>query len=229
MFRTIVLKNTRVFSWVMEGEFNPGFRLYSGTMFGGKTAQLIFDLQRADFAGKKVQAFKVAWDNRYEDGYVTANNGELKFPAKSVANVSQLEKILEPDTEIIGIDEGQFFDERLYDFIRENRERILLIGTILQNTYRGAEPFPLRGSPTDKEVDSEIYHSGDIMSLATKIIQKWPVCTYENGDICGKVAYYPQRWDENGKLSKYSDKTVVIGSDDKYAPRCFEHFIQPTD
>ena len=185
-------------------------------------------MQRAEIAGKKVQAFKVSWDNRYEEGYITANNGQLKFPAMSISNVSQLEKLLNPDTQILGIDEDQFLDERLKEFIEEYREKMLIISTILQNTYRG-ENFPLRGSPYDKEIDSSSVFAGDMMALATDIRQEWPVCTYKNGsdDICGGIAYFPQRWNEDGTLSKYSDDTIVIGAKDKYAPRCMDHFIKP--
>ena len=214
----------------MISEFSPGFRLYTGSMFGGKTAKMIFDLQRAVVAGKKVQAFKVSWDNRYDEGFITANNGQLKFPAISVSNTFEIEKFLESDVEVLGIDENQFFDERLVDFVKKFRDKILIIGTSLQSNFRG-EAFALRGSPYDKEVDSKKFTVGDLMALSTDIRQEWPVCTHKDksGNICGGVAYYPQRWNEDGSLSKYSDKTIVIGAKDKYAPCCMKHFIKPVD
>ncbi|MCK4996679.1 hypothetical protein KAS08_00095 [Candidatus Pacearchaeota archaeon] len=206
-------------------EDDKGFRFYVGNMFGGKTAKMIFDLQRADYAGKKVQAFKLSWDNRYKEGFITANNGQLKYPAVSVPNLSSLEKSLKPDTEILAIEEAHFWDERLKEFILEHENNMLLISTGLQFNYRG-ESFHLR-SPEDIQIDSKYVTVADLMGISTDVRQEWPVCTYENGKICGDVAYYPQRWREDGSLSKYSDDTIVIGAKNAYAPRCREHFVRP--
>ena len=116
--------------------------VYVGNMFGGKTASMVGDLQRAEIAGKKVQAFKVAWDNRYEEGFITANNGQLKFPATSVPNISALENLLKK-VDVLGIDELQFFDWKSIELINKLRGETKIIGTALQFDYRG-EPFPLR-------------------------------------------------------------------------------------
>lgn len=209
----------------MSGEFDPGFRFYVGNMFGGKTLQMIIDLQRSEIAGKKVQAFKLSWDNRYEEGFITANNGQLKMPAVSVPNLSALEKMIKPDTEVIGIEEAHFWDERLKEFIQKYEDEKLIISTALQFNYRG-EPFMLR-SPENIQIDSKYVSVADLMGISTDIKQEWPVCTHENGKICGKQAFYPQRWREDGTLSKYSDDTIVIGAKDSYAPRCREHYIRP--
>ncbi len=207
------------------GEFDKGFTFYVGNMFGGKTAQMVVDLQRAEIAGKKVQAFKLAWDNRYDEGYITANNGQLKFSAISIPDAKGIIKHLNSDTEILGIDELQFFDWSTINFIKQLKNKIKIIGTALQFDYRG-EPFALR-EVGNKEIDSK-YHVGDLMSLAYPIIHKLPVCTHEtNGKICAKEALYPQRLNEDGGLSKYEDKTIVVGGVNKYFPRCIEHFVMP--
>ncbi|MEN7982566.1 MAG: hypothetical protein ABFQ65_03905 [Nanoarchaeota archaeon] len=207
------------------GEFDNGFTFYVGNMFGGKTAQMIVDLQRAEIAGKKVQAFKINWDNRYEEGYLTANNGQLKFPAISVSDFDTLRKHLIEDIEVLGIDELQFFDWRCIDFIKKFKNKIKIIGTALQYNYRG-EPFALR-KIDDKEIDSK-YSVGSLMELAHLIIHKLPVCTHgENGEICGRIALYPQRLNEDGSFSKHEDKTIVVGGVNKYFPRCEKHFVRP--
>lgn len=206
-------------------EEDVGFRFYVGNMFGGKTAKMIFDLQRADIAEKRIQAFRLSWDNRYEEGFITANNGQLKYPAISVPNLSALEKSLKSDTEILAIEEAQFWDERLRDFIREHEDNMLIISTGLQFNYRG-EPFALR-SPKDIQIDSKYVTVADLMGISTDVRQEWPVCTHKEKGICGKIAYYPQRWNEDGTLSKYSDDTIVIGAKDSYAPLCREHYIRP--
>jgi len=207
------------------GEFDSGFTLYVGNMFGGKTAQMIVDLQGAQIAGKKVQAFKINWDNRYEEGYITANNGQLKFPALSVPNFGILEKKFFEDVDVLGIDEFQFFDWRSIDFIKNLKGKIKIIGTALQYNYRG-EPFALR-EIGNKEIDSK-YFIGNLMELAYPIIHKLPVCTHnKNGEICGKIALYPQRLNSDGSFSKYEDSTIVVGGVNKYLPRCEVHFIQP--
>ena len=212
----------------MGDGFDPGFRFYVGNMFGGKTLKMIVDLQEADIAEKKIQAFKLNWDNRYEDGFITANNGMIKYPAMSVPNLSTLEKNLKPDTEVLAIDEAHFWDERLKDFIEKYQNDMLIISTGLQFNYRG-EPFHLR-SPDNIQVDSKHVTVADLMGISIGIKQEWPVCTHKNGDgdVCGSMhAYYPQRWREDGTLSKYSDDTIVIGAKDSYAPRCRKHFIKP--
>jgi len=208
-------------------EFNNGFILYAGSMFGGKTAQAILNAQRAQIANRKVQAFKINWDNRYDDSFITANNEQLKYPAISVPNLGGLIKKLNKDTEIIIIDEIQFFDENIYDFILENKSQKRIIATGLQTDYRG-NSFPLR-SIKGKEFDSEKYSIGDLMGISTKIKQFWPICKYPiNGEKYNcDSAYYNQRFNSDGTLSLYSEPTVVIGGTNRYLALCDKHFIRP--
>jgi thymidine kinase len=164
------------------GEFEQGFTFYVGNMFGGKTASMIMDLQKAEIAGKKVQAVKVSWDDRYQDGIITANNRQLTFPAISIPDVRFLEGFARKGIEVLGIDELQFFDERIIDFIKDYKDKIKIIGTALQFDYRG-NPFSLR-EVGNKEIDSK-HHVGDLMALAYSIIHKLPVCAHKV-DINGK-------------------------------------------
>lgn len=204
-----------------------GFRLYVGNMFGGKTAKMIFDLQRAEYAGKKVQAFKISWDNRTGENNLTANNGQLKYPAVSVLSLSALKVFLKSDTEILAIDELQFWEEDILDFIKEYQHKIKIIGTGLQFDYR-REPFSLR-KKKGRQFDSENVSIVDLMGISTEIYQEWPVCTKKDfeGKVCGKTAHYPQRWRKDGTLSSFSDNTIVVGGEEKYAPRCSSCYIKP--
>lgn len=202
-----------------------GFRFYVGNMFGGKTAKTIFDLQRADYAGKSVQAFKISWDDRNESDILMANNGQLQYPVLSVANFYELKKAFRRDVDILAIDELQFWEDSILDFIKEQSKERLVIGTGLQFDYRG-ESFALRDKK-GKQHDSKRYSVADLMGISTDVRQEWPVCTYENGSICGSDAYFPQRWRSDGILSRYCDETIVVGGEERYAPRCMDHWIKP--
>jgi thymidine kinase len=206
-------------------EFDNGFVLYAGAMFGGKTAQAIIDGQRAIIANKKAIAFKTSWDNRYSEDYITANNNQLKFKAKSVPDLETLiSSVKQENPQIIIIDEIHFFDENIYDFINEYKHKTRIIATGLQFDYRG-NPFPLR-TEKGKEYDSNKIDMGKLMGISTKIKQFWPICMTNEIIPCGP-AYYNQRFDENGCLSKYSDPTIVIGNHNKYKALCDKHFIKP--
>ncbi len=218
-------------------EFGPGLLIYAGNMAGGKTAKMIFDLQRAEVAKKRVQAVRISWDNRYEEGYITANNQQLKFPATSVPNLDGLEAVLHPKTEILGIDELQFWDERILKFIREYRDKIRIIGTLLQHDFRG-EPFPLR-SPRGMQYDSD-KNVGELMALSTLGVQTFfPVCTYPEGEgICGMKAPYVQRINPSGEWSSYNEPTIAVGRVlengeeelppiHSYGVRCPTHYVRP--
>ncbi len=206
-------------------EFDNGFVLYVGAMFGGKTAQAIIDGQRAEIANKKTLGFKTNWDNRYSEGFITANNNQLKFPAKSVSNTKTLIELVENENpQIVIIDEIHFFDEKIYDFINEYKHKARIIATGLQFDYRG-NSFRLR-TENGKEFDSDKIDMGKLMGISTKIKQFWPICMSNEVIPCGP-AYYNQRFDENGCLSKYSAPTIVIGNHNKYKALCDKHFVRP--
>ncbi len=227
----------------MLGNFNgitPGFYIYAGNMCGGKTARLILDLQSISHAGLKMQVFRTSWDNRYEEGFITANNKELKFPATSVSNIESLVKKTNPDTKILGIDELQFWDDEILEFIKKYKNKMRIISTCLIKDFRGNE-FPLRNKK-DKKYDSHITTS-DLIKISEEdslnnkggVIYLEPLCLHNSkNQTCGKIAPYIQRWRPDKTLSRYSDPTIKLGVADKkeenketYAPRCIEHFIKP--
>ncbi|MEM4330834.1 MAG: hypothetical protein QW273_02395 [Candidatus Pacearchaeota archaeon] len=203
-------------------EFEPSFVLYIGNMFGGKTASAISDCQRAEIAGKKVGAFKVSFDDRYSKKFIVTNNGQLKYSACYVRDVETLEKLAK-DKDVVFIDELQFWDESIIEYIKENKNKKKIIATSLQYDFRG-EPFHLRR----KRFEDSQLTIGAALEIADVIKQFWPVCTFEHSkNICGDVAFYPQRWRKNKELSRYIDQTIVIGGKNFYAPRCKKHFVKP--
>ncbi len=204
-------------------ESETGFILVGGNMFGSKTSEMIHLLSLEERMGRKAQAFMVPWDNRYGVGKITTHHG-TEYPAFQVENTARLIKILHQNTEVIGIDEVQFFDDKIIEFILENKEKKLIIATALQMDFRG-NPFPLRGAG-GKECDSE-KHVGNLMPFA-KIIPRYPQCTFKEEDrICRAEAIYTQRFRPDGSLAPYKDPTVVVGGKDQYAPRCIGHFVRP--
>jgi thymidine kinase len=111
-----------------------------GSMFCGKTDELIRRLRRATIARQKVQVFKPAIDNRYEEQKVASHAGST-FEAIAVSGSQQVLEKLAADTTVVGIDEAQFFDEGIVDVIQKlANEGIRVIAAGLDQTFNG-EPF----------------------------------------------------------------------------------------
>src|SRR3990172_7477535 len=83
-----------------------------GSMFSGKSEELIRRLRRAQIARQRVQIFKPSLDTRYADDHIVSHS-EMRIPSSPVADSRALLDQVEPDTEVVGIDEGQFFDAEL--------------------------------------------------------------------------------------------------------------------
>src|SRR5215813_431394 len=98
---------------VVRHQPNQGWiEVIVGSMFSGKSEELIRRLRRAQIARQKVQIFKPAIDSRYADDHIVSHS-EMRIPSCAVPNSKALLERVAPDTEVIGIDEGQFFDQEL--------------------------------------------------------------------------------------------------------------------
>src|ERR1700674_3124996 len=84
----------------------------AGSMFSGKSEELIRRLRRAQIARQKVQIFKPLVDNRYSDDYIVSHS-EMRIASQNVRSSDELVTLVDEDTEVVGIDEGQFFDANL--------------------------------------------------------------------------------------------------------------------
>ncbi|HEY6074474.1 MAG TPA: thymidine kinase [Anaerolineales bacterium] len=176
-----------------------------GSMFSGKTDELIRRLVRATIAKQKVQVFKPAIDVRYAVEKVTSHAG-TNYDAVPVERAAEIRTRLEKDTTVVGIDEAQFFDAEVVDVARELAQRgirVLVAG--LDMDFRG-EPF---GSMPE------------LMALAEHVEKLHAICM-----VCAGEASRTQRL-VNGKPARYDDPVVIVGASEMYEARCRVHHEVP--
>lgn len=179
----------------------------TGSMFSGKTDELIRRLRRATIARQKVQVFKPIIDNRYYVDKVTSHAGTV-FNALPIQSSADLMKNLEPDTSVVGIDEAQFFDEGIVDVAQRLADkgiRVLVAG--LDTDFRG-EPFGCM--PV-------------FMAIAEHVDKLQAICM-----VCGEAASRTQRL-VNGRPARYHDPVVIVGASEMYEARCRQHHEVPRD
>jgi thymidine kinase len=176
-----------------------------GSMFSGKTDELIRRLIRATIAKQKVQVFKPAIDIRYAVEKVASHTGST-FDAIPVEKAAEIRLKLDNDTTIVGIDEAQFFDAEVVVVARElaaRGVRVLVAG--LDMDFRG-EPF---GSMPV------------LMSEAEDVTKLHAICM-----SCGDDASRTQRL-VNGNPARYDDPVVIVGASELYEARCRLHHEVP--
>lgn len=176
-----------------------------GSMFSGKTEELIRRVRRAMIARQKVQVFKPAIDARYSRQRVTSHNGQ-DFEAIPVGTVSEIASLIEPDTTVVAVDEAQFFDDEIVRFVEKlagRGIRVILAG--LDTDFRG-EPF----GPMP-----------DLLSRADEVLKLHAICM-----ICGEEATRTQRL-VNGQPARYDDPIIMVGAAEAYEARCREHHVVP--
>jgi thymidine kinase len=178
-----------------------------GSMFSGKTDELIRRLRRATIAKQKVQVFKPALDDRYAESKVTSHAGS-EFDAYPIATANQIINKLIADTTVVAVDEAQFFDQDIIQIVQkmaDNGLRVIVAG--LDTDFRG-EPFgPI---PT-------------LMAQAERVDKVHAICM-----VCGEQASRTQRL-LDGKPARYDDPIVVIGASELYEARCRDHHEVPRE
>lgn len=163
-----------------------------GSMFSGKTEELIRRVKRALYARQVVQAFKPRIDNRY-DATRIVSHGEIAIDAVAVATSDSLLSRVDDATQLIAVDEAQFFDRGIVDVanaLADSGRRVVLAG--LDQDYRG-RPFP---------------PMPDLMAIAEEVTKVRAVCS-----VCGADASRSQRLQPEAG-------TVLVGGADKYEARC---------
>jgi len=179
-----------------------------GSMFCGKTEELIRRLRRAVIARQKVQVFKPAIDQRYDGGKKVTSHGGMAFDAIPIRQTQEILQHLDPDTTVVGIDEAQFMDEGIVPIVQSLAERgvrVLVAG--LDMDFRG-EPF---GSMPV------------LMSVAERVDKLQAICM-----VCGEPASRTQRL-VNGQPAHYHDPIVIVGAAEMYEARCRKHHLVPRD
>lgn len=171
----------------------------AGSMFSGKTEELIRRLKRAKIARLKVEIFKPAIDIRYSATEVVSHdeNSIMSTPVESSGNIM----LLTSDVDVIGIDEAQFFDSGLIDVsisLANMGIRVIIAG--LDMDYKGKPFGPIPG----------------LMAVADHITKVHAICMQ-----CGDVAQFSHR------LSK-ADKLVLLGEKNEYEPLCRSCFTKAT-
>ncbi|MGX7103597.1 thymidine kinase [Gemella sanguinis] len=170
-----------------------------GSMFSGKSEELLRRIKRGVIAKQKVLLFKPSIDNRYDENRVSTHNGN-SYDSISIEKSSDiLNFVKDTNYDIIGIDEIQFFDNDIVKIINKLADdgiRVIVAG--LDMDFK-AEPF---------------HPMPEIMAISEMVTKLHAVC-----NKCGKEASRSQRL-INGKPAKYDDPIVVIGASESYEARC---------
>jgi thymidine kinase len=180
--------------------------LICGSMFSGKTEELIRRLRRAVIAKQQVQVFKPAIDIRYHVEKVTSHNG-LDFEARPVPCAADIAGLLDAATTVVAIDEVQFFDDgiiELCETLAEAGKRVICAG--LDSDFRGV---PFGSMPA-------------LMARAENVDKLHAICV-----VCGEEASRTQRL-INGRPAAFDDPVVLVGAAEVYEARCREcHQVRP--
>lgn len=176
-----------------------------GSMFSGKTEELIRRLRRAEIARQRVQVFKPEIDNRYSSTAIASHNG-LKIEAIPVRGCDEIRSLLAPDVEVVAVDEVQFFAEEIVDLCNEladQGKRVICAG--LDMDFRGVPFGPIP----------------QLLAIAEQVDKLQAICV-----VCGHPASRTQRLIE-GVPACYEDPVVLVGAMEVYEARCREHHEVP--
>jgi thymidine kinase len=178
-----------------------------GSMFCGKTDELIRRLRRATIARQKVQVFKPAIDDRYEVMKVASHAGSV-FEAIPIRSARQILERIDKTTTVVGIDEAQFLDDEvipIVDKLAGDGIRVIVAG--LDLNFKG-EPFGCMPI---------------LMARAEQVDKLQAICM-----VCGEPASRTQRL-VNGKPARFDDPVIIVGASEMYEARCREHHEVPQD
>lgn len=177
----------------------------TGSMFSGKTDELIRRLRRARIARQNVQVFKPVIDNRYGLEKVTSHAG-TEFEATPVHTADQITPLIHSDTTVVAIDEAQFFGADVCAVCQKLAARgVRVIVAGLDQDFRG-EPF----GPMPQ-----------LMALAEDVTKLHAICA-----VCGEEASRTQRLLDNQPAS-FDQPVVIVGASELYEARCREHHDVP--
>jgi len=164
----------------------------TGSMFSGKSEELIRRVRRAQIARQKVQLFKPRLDARFSESEIVSHS-EMKLPSQVVERAAEILPLVAVDTDVVGIDEGQFFDATLVEVVNALADRgIRVIVAGLDQDYMGRpfEPMP------------------QLLAIAEYVDKTLAICMR-----CGAPANRSQR------LVTSTDR-VVVGGSEQYEARC---------
>jgi thymidine kinase len=186
----------------MDIQARPGsgwIEVIAGSMFSGKSEELIRRLRRAQIAKRKVQIFKPKIDNRFAEDHIISHS-EMRIASQNLSSSRELLQLVLADTEVVGVDEGQFFDSELpavCNALADQGRRVIVAG--LDQDYLGKpfEPMP------------------QLLAIAEYITKTLAICM-----VCGSPANHTQRL-------VASSERVLVGAQGTYEARC-RHCFDPT-
>src|SRR5829696_653152 len=187
---------------VKVGQNTTGWvEVIAGSMFSGKSEELIRRLRRAKIARLKVQVFKPEIDVRYSRDHIVSHS-EMRHESSAVRTAADILQLVQPATEVVGIDEGQFFDNDLVEVantLAGRGVRVIIAGLDQDYTGRPFEPMP------------------QLLAVAEYITKTHAICVRS-----GQPANYSQR-------TVQVEGQVVVGAGDAYEARCRRCFVPHAD
>ncbi len=183
----------------MYNQYREGWiEVICGCMFAGKTEELIRRINVLSYARKNILVFKPKIDDRYSTTEIASHAGS-KVPCIVISEAKEILNHVNYDTDVVAIDEVQFFDEDVVDiceYLADSGLRVMVAG--LDNDFRG-EPFGVLP---------------DLLTRAEFVTKLTAVCAK-----CGAPATRTQRI-INGKPASFNDPIVLVGAKEAYEPRC---------
>jgi thymidine kinase len=170
-------------------------------MFSGKSEELIRRLRRAQIARQRVQAFKHALDERYDASHIVSHS-DMRLESVPVKSSAEILERVDPDTEVVGVDEGHFFDQGLVEVcerLADSGKRVIVAGLDQDFRAKPFEPMP------------------QLLAIAEYIDKELAICV-----ICGAPANRTQR------LTEASDR-IVVGASGTYEARCRRCYEPPQE
>jgi thymidine kinase len=167
-------------------------------MFSGKTEELIRRVRRAMHARRRVQVFKSALETRCGTTLISTHDG-TQFAAEPVRNSAELQQKLLPDTEVLGIEEVQFFDDAVLPLMEKLADRgVAVVAAGLDQDFRG-EPFSFMSR---------------LLCTADQVVKLHAICK-----VCGGDASRTQRLID-GRPAAWDDPVILVGASESYEARC---------
>ena len=174
----------------------------AGSMYAGKSTELIRRIETLGYTNLKIVAFKPSIDNRYSEDEIVTHSG-MKVKSHSVSKMDHLIELAK-DADVVAIDEIQFFDTeilKVIDMLAKRGVRVIVAG--LDTDFRG-EAFPTVAS---------------LMATSEFVTKLVAICT-----VCGGPATRSQRL-VDGEPAQYSSEIIQIGGEESYEARCRKHHI----
>lgn len=168
-----------------------------GCMYSGKTEELIRQIRRAEIARQPHQLFKPRIDNRYSKTEVASHNQTMQ-PSQVIGSAKEIFDFLNNETEVVGIDEGQFFSKDLVEVaneIADSGRRVIVAG--LDTDWKGRPFGPIP----------------ELLAIAEVVHKQHAICV-----VCGAPATRTQR------IVRVTGGDILVGSDGLYEARCRKHF-----